>query len=223
MTFPRLVHDPALRARFPTLQVATLMASGLDGADLATLDPTPHLAVARERLQGTTEGELPSIKAWRAAYSAMGLKPTQYRSAPEALLRRLRIDGALPRLDPLVDFANAVSAAAAIPLAVFDLDAVVGALHVTFATGDERYLTFSGEIDQPEAGEVIFRDEDGWAHARRWVHRQSARSAVTASTRRALFVAEAMRADDRFALEEMIASLRDAIVACGAVVEPDER
>jgi DNA/RNA-binding domain of Phe-tRNA-synthetase-like protein len=37
----------------------------------------------------------------------MGLKPTQYRCAPEALLRRLRKEGTLPPLHPLVDLCNA--------------------------------------------------------------------------------------------------------------------
>jgi DNA/RNA-binding domain of Phe-tRNA-synthetase-like protein len=39
------------------------------------------------------------------------MKPTQYRCASEALLRRFRKEGALPRIHPLRDLCNAVSLA----------------------------------------------------------------------------------------------------------------
>jgi DNA/RNA-binding domain of Phe-tRNA-synthetase-like protein len=50
----------------------------------------------------------------------MGLKPTQYRCASEALLRRFRKDGSLPWIHPLVEVCNPVSLAYAIPIAVAD-------------------------------------------------------------------------------------------------------
>ena len=78
-------------------------------------------AVAKSRLAGVAaESELPEIQAWRRAFAAMGLKPTQYRCASESLLRRFRKEGSLPRLHPLVDLCNAVSLAFAIPVAVLD-------------------------------------------------------------------------------------------------------
>jgi len=51
---------------------------------------------------------------------------------------------------------------------------------------------FSGEIEHPEPGEVIFADEAGNAHARRWSNRQSALSAVRAETGEVLIVAEGL-------------------------------
>jgi DNA/RNA-binding domain of Phe-tRNA-synthetase-like protein len=42
--------------------------------------------------------DFPEIRAWRRAFTRMGFKPTQYRYASEALLRRFRKDGALPGL-----------------------------------------------------------------------------------------------------------------------------
>ena len=146
------------------------------------------------RLEGRSESELPEIQAWRRVFSRMGLKPTQYRCASEALLRRLRTDGSLPSIHPLVDVANAVSVAFAVPVAVIDLDRVAGGIEVGFAAGDERYETFGGEVEHPEAGEVVFRDDEGWAHARRWTNRQSGRSAVRASTSRVLLVCEGVHA-----------------------------
>jgi DNA/RNA-binding domain of Phe-tRNA-synthetase-like protein len=149
--------------------------------------------------------------AWRRAYAALGIRPTQYRCASEALLRWYRRDGHLPRVHPLVDLGNATSMASGIPVAALDIDRIAWPLEVRHATGAEEYLAFSGAVDHPDPGEVVFADARGHAHARRWTNRQSARSAVSPRTRRALVVAEALHegaADDVAAL---LSSLADAV------------
>lgn len=147
---------------------------------------------ALRRLAEASEGEISAIRAWRSAFSTMGLKPTQYRCASEALLRRLRKDGVLPKLHPLVDLCNAASASHAIPVAAFDLDRVDGSLTVRPAAGHETYLTFGGVTEHPNVGEVVFADDAGTAHARRWTNRQSAASAVSRSTITTLIVIEGL-------------------------------
>src|SRR5579875_1308652 len=141
----------------------------------------------------------------------MGLKPAKYRCAAEALLRRLRTEGGLPRLHPLVDVCNAVSLAFAVPVAVF------GDLEVRDAAGDEEYLTFAGEVEHPAAGEVIFADAAGRAHARRWTNRQSGLSAVRDSTSAALIVAEALHESAGAGVPELIEALAAEIAALWAV------
>src|SRR5260370_1183407 len=157
-----------------------------------TADTGRYEAVAKARLAGGPEGEYPEIQAWRRAFARMGLKPTQYRCAAESLLRRFRKEGSLPRLHPLVDLCNAVSLAFAIPVAVLDAAKIAWPLEVRYAVGDEDYLTFAGDIEHPAAGEVIFADQAGRAHARRWTNRQSGLSAVRDSTTAVLIVAEAL-------------------------------
>ena len=88
----RFTHDPLLRARFPRLHVATLVVTDIDKIDLAALHPAPLEAVADARLSGATESELPEIRAWRAAFTEMGLKPTQYRCAAEAMHEKAEAD-----------------------------------------------------------------------------------------------------------------------------------
>ena len=144
-----------------------------------------------------TEADLPEVQAWRRAFSQMGLKPTQYRSAAEALLRRFRKEDTLPTLHPLVDLCNAVSLAFALPVAAIDLDQVAAGIEVRRAEGDERSLAFDGVVEHPEPGEVIFADAARQVHARRWTFRQSRRSTVSAATRRALVVSEGLHATAR--------------------------
>jgi DNA/RNA-binding domain of Phe-tRNA-synthetase-like protein len=165
-------------------------------------------AIAKARLGAVAaESELPEIQAWRRAFAALGLKPTQYRCASESLLRRFRKEGSLPRLHPLVDLCNAVSMAYAIPVAVLDLDAISGPLEVRYATGDEEYLTFAGDTEHPAPGEVIFADQAGQAHARRWTNRQSGRSAVRPTTSTVLIVAEALHDSAPKDVPDLIATL----------------
>ena len=47
-------------------------------------------------------------------------------------------------------------------------------LEVRYAAGSETYLAFSGDTENPESHEVIFADDAGRAHARRWSNRQGA-------------------------------------------------
>jgi DNA/RNA-binding domain of Phe-tRNA-synthetase-like protein len=147
----------------------------------------------------------------------MGLRPTQYRCAAESLLRRFRKEGALPQLHPLVDLCNAVSLAFAIPVAVFDVSKITGHLQVRHAVGDEEYLTFSGDVEHPEAGEVIFSDQAGQAHARRWTNRQSGLSAVQGSSTAALIVAEAMHASASSDVAELSAAVADELDAVWSI------
>jgi DNA/RNA-binding domain of Phe-tRNA-synthetase-like protein len=189
----RFRHTDTLRSQYPELTAGVLYATGVDASADTGPDVTEHTARALARLAEATEGEFPEVLAWRRAFSRMGLKPTQYRCASESLLRRLRKEGSLPRIHPVVDLCNALSVAHAVPVAALDADRITGPLlEVRHAQGDEHYTPFGGGTEHPAPGEVTFVDSAGRAHARRWTHRQSGHSAVGPHTRRILVVTEAM-------------------------------
>jgi DNA/RNA-binding domain of Phe-tRNA-synthetase-like protein len=191
----RFRHSEAIWRDFPLLSAGAVAIQGKTSDRDVTRQSQRLLARADARLQGLSESELPEIQAWRRAFAQMGLKPTQYRCASEALLRRYRKDKALPHIHPLVDLCNAVSVTYAIPVAVFDLDRVDGNLEVRYANGAEVYLAFSGATEHPAPGEVVFADAASQTHARRWTNRQSVLSAVRPDSVRALIVAEALHDD----------------------------
>ena len=211
-------HSAEIWRDFPELVAGAVFADGITPDAAAGDRVAKFTAIARSRLADANESELPEIRAWRRAFTRMGLKPTQYRCASEALLRRIRKDGALSRLHPLVDGCNAVSAAFAIPVAVFDLDKITGHLNVRYADGDEDYLTFSGETEHPGPHEVIFADQAGHVHARRWTNRQSGLSPVQGSTATALIVAEAMHESAPSDVPELIAAVADELKAIWSAV-----
>lgn len=204
-------HSESIWRDYPELVPGVLFAQPISADADVDSAVARYSAIARSRLDGRAESELPQIQAWRRTFAKMGLKPTQYRCASESLLRRFRKEGSLPRLHPLVDLCNAISLAFAIPVAVFDVAMIAGGLEVRHATGDEDYLTFAGEHEHPEPGEVIFADAGGQAHARRWTNRQSGRSAAAHSTASVLVVAEAMHASAPTDVAEVVAAVCDEL------------
>jgi DNA/RNA-binding domain of Phe-tRNA-synthetase-like protein len=208
-------HDPTIWSAFPTLVPGVLLVEQVRPDVDISARLAPLFERARARLAGATESDLAEIQAWRRAFSQMGLKPTQYRSAAEALLRRFRKEDRLPTLHPLVDICNAVSLGNALPVAVIDLDHVVDFITVRHADGDERALAFSGEEEQPEPGEVIFADAARWVHARRWTFRQSKHSTVSDATRRALIVSEGLHATAVADVAALLDTLEVELVSAG--------
>lgn len=204
-------HSVDIWRDFPHLVPGAMYVGGITSTAQVSADCFYSAAAAR--LDRATESELPEIQAWRRAFAQMGLKPTQYRCASESLLRRFRKEGSLPALHPLVDLCNAVSLAYAIPVAVLDVAQITGPLEVRYATGEEEYLTFAGDTERPAPGEVIFADQAGQAHARRWTNRQSARSAVRDTTSTALIVAEALHDSAPADVPDLLAALATELQA----------
>jgi DNA/RNA-binding domain of Phe-tRNA-synthetase-like protein len=151
-----------------------------------------------ERIGDTPLSELETLVAWRAAFRGFSVNPTKYRSAPEALLRRLTKKGDIPSINTIVDIVNLVSIRYAIPVAAFDVRSLQGAVTVHYADGTERYTPlFGDQVEHPNKGEVVFSDESGLVIARRWCWRQSDESATREDTSEAIFTAEAQHPSSR--------------------------
>jgi DNA/RNA-binding domain of Phe-tRNA-synthetase-like protein len=211
-------YDPQLLTRFPSICGGGILAPALENG------PTPpELAQAFldeqrrvvERLGNTPLSELPSLAAWRGAFRAFGVDPTRYRSAAEALLRRLTKKGDLPSVNALVDLCNLVSIRYALPVAAFDARAISGPVTVCSATGRETFIAHDQEgPENPDPGEVIFicGDPDRPSViARRWCWKQSLESAVQPDTGAAILTVEAHheggRQDVQAALDDLQALL----------------
>lgn len=209
-------YDPAVLDRFPGIVGGVIWVRDVRNGATSPALREAYVAEQRavlERLGDTPLSELPSLSAWRRVFTGFGVKPTQYRSAAEALLRRLTKQGDIPPLNTLVDLGNLVSIRTALPVAVFDLTATSGAITVALARGDERFTPLGEtEAEHPDPGEVIFVDEAGLVSARRWCWRQSEQSAARDTTRDALITVEGHHeraaADVRAALDDLQALLR---------------
>ena len=206
-------YHPEIVEAFPAIRAGVLLGSEMRNG------PTPpalqQLFIeeqqrVRAEIGDTPLSELATLAAWRGAFRQFGVNPTKYRSAIEALLRRLTKKGDIPSINMLVDIGNLVSIRYRIPVAVFDLAQVTGPIRVKFADGSERFRPlFQTEVEHPTAGEVAFCDQTGMVVARRWCWRQSDESAARPETQRAVIVTEAHHAQ----AEQDVAAGRDDMLA----------
>lgn len=204
-------YHPEIIERFPSIVggviYARSMSNGPAPEGLQEAFQAEQQAVLR-RIGETPLSQLPALAAWRGAFREFGVEPTQYRSAAEALLRRLTKKGDIPGINTLVDLCNLVSIRYALPTAVFDKRPIEGALTVHFADGTERYTTLGQqEVDHPVVGEVVFSDERGLVMARRWCWRQSEQSAAQPETTAAIITIEGHHASARDDIESALHDL----------------
>jgi DNA/RNA-binding domain of Phe-tRNA-synthetase-like protein len=205
--------------RYPHVRGGVILARGLQngptpGGLQDAFDQEQRQTLAR--IGDTPLSQLQPLAAWRAAFREFGVNPTKYRSAAEALLRRLTKKGDIPSINALVDLCNLVSIRYALPVAAFNTRALEGAVTVRFAEGDERYTPLGREeVEHPEPGEVIFSDESKRVIARRWCWRQSDDSAARAGTTEAILTVEAHHekgeVDVQAALNDLLGLLREYV------------
>lgn len=194
----RFSYDASLLRGFPTLVSGVIFATGFGAAEPSELRDVfrEEQEWARDRLAEVELASLPSIAAWRRAFRQMGVNPTRYRPAAEALLRRLSKHGRLPEVSPLVDVGQLLSLRHAVPVAVLDAAAIDGPIVVRFADGSEEFRALDApDPAPPDAGEVIFADSGGRALTRRWCWKQSLEGSAQPETRSALIVIEALHED----------------------------
>ncbi len=209
-------YDKDILTRYPTIVGGVILAQGITNEPTSESLQATYQAEQQtviKRIGQTPLSQIPSLAAWRGIFRSFGIDPTQYRSAAEALLRRLTKKGDIPSINTLVDIGNLVSIRYALPVAVFDTQTLQGAVTVHFANGTERYTTLGqDEVEHPEVGEVIFSDETGLVIARRWCWRQSEQSAAQTLTTNAIITVEAHHTEGRHdvqaALNDLLELLR---------------
>ncbi len=202
-------------ARYPDVIGGVILAQGI------TNGPTPESLqisyraeqeAVKERIGNTPLSQIQSLEAWRSAFRRFGVDPTQYRSAAEALLRRLTKKGDIPSINLLVDIGNMISIRYALPVAVIDAQAIQGAITVHFADGSEHSsMLGKSESDHPEPGEVIFSDEAGKVIARRWCWRQGEEGAAQVDTTEAIIAIEAHHVNGRRDIEAALTDLQELL------------
>ncbi len=186
--------------RRPDYRALSVTARGFVAPAEARIEPAPAAP-------GWMEAH---VEAWRVAFREFGANPKKTSSSVEALWKRLQKDGALPRIDPLVDLYNALSIRFGAPFGGEDADRYAGPPRLGLADGAETFDTMrNGEpvIEHPEKGEVIWRDDQG-VTCRRWNWRQCKRTALTPASRNLWFVIDRL---SPMPIEELLAA-GDALV-----------
>ena len=157
--------------------------------ELYELEVTPprddfELEVART-IQVAKSGEVPAAGRARELYRRFGLDPTRVRPSSEALLRRLKKGEPLPRINSLVDVANAMSVQLQVPVGLYDLDKVKGGELVIRLGADGEGYTGIGKEKVNVAGRICVADAEGPCGN---PSADSARTMITTDTERAAWI-----------------------------------
>ena len=133
--------------------------------ELYELEVTPprddfELEVKRAT-QAARSGEVGSVNRARELYRRFGTDPTKTRPSSEALLRRIKKGESLPRINSLVDVANAMSVQLQVPVGLYDLGKVKGEeLAIRLGADGESYEGI-GKVRVNVAGRICVADAAG--------------------------------------------------------------
>jgi DNA/RNA-binding domain of Phe-tRNA-synthetase-like protein len=135
------------------------------GLELYELEVTPpredfELEVKRAT-QAVRSGDVPSLDRARELYRRFGTDPTRMRPSSEALMRRIKKGEALPRINSLVDVANALSVQLQVPVGLYDLGKVKGDELVIRLGRDGESYEGIGKEKVNVAGRICVADAEG--------------------------------------------------------------
>lgn len=129
---------------------------------------------------------LDAVIPYREAFKALGINPNRYSCSIEALMDRIAKGRDFPAINAVVDLGNAISVKYKLPIGAHDIDTFDGGLEVRPATAEDVFVTFDGQEDNPEVGEVVYATGHE-VRTRRWTWRQGANGMITEGTSNVLF------------------------------------
>jgi DNA/RNA-binding domain of Phe-tRNA-synthetase-like protein len=135
--------------------------------------------------QAVRTGEVGPINRARDLYKQFGVDPTRVRPSSEALLRRIKKGEPFPRVNSLVDVANAMSVQLQVPVGLYDLEKVIGEeLVLRLGAAGETYEGI-GKERVNVAGRICVGDAAGACGN---PSADSARTMITTDTERAAWI-----------------------------------
>lgn len=213
--------DPKILESFPDAKIGWLRAGVADAGGAA------HVRALKVGLE-TRLGDIgisadtmmmhPDVRRWREVYSAMGVKPSKYRSSLEALLRRL-FKGDLWEVSPVVDCYDCVSALNLLPMGAHDVEKLRGGLTLRYAENGEKFYPLGAGDTVIECAErqVVYADGEKiccWL----WNYRDTRDACVDDGTREALFLVDCAFETEWRSVEEGLSALAAELSAIGCAV-----
>jgi DNA/RNA-binding domain of Phe-tRNA-synthetase-like protein len=188
--------EPDVFARLHGMRLAVVVARGVDNvAGRPAVDDAWASAWAAAASSAAPYGNAqshPRVLAWRQRFQAIGVSMRHFPTSIEALLRRAMKGGAPFRINPLVDFYNAVSLRHAVPIGGFDLDRVPGPLTVRLTREGDTFSALDGDASLPvPAGEIAYATGT-MVLTRQLMWRQAREGLIHPETRSVFLVSESL-------------------------------
>jgi len=182
--------DPALRDRFPGLQV---IVRHIDGVNVERSEPDLQrfkqqvLGEVKQKYSLESLKDVAIFRSYRDFFWKIGIDPTKTRPAAEALVRRILAGKPIPAINNVVDSYNLASIKTEVALAAFNRDEIKGDLLMRTARRGERFVGIG--MDDPmelNGGEIVISDEEKFVAV--YPHRDADISKVSETTRNLLIL-----------------------------------
>ena len=211
------VIAPEIFERFPGMRVAVAVAEGVDNVTprpaVEALWRESWLAAGKLAAQYANPQSHPHVAPWREAFKGMGLSSKDFRSSIEAILRRAMKGGEPFRINPLVDFYNAISLRHVSPAGGFDFGALAAPIELRPSRADEPFLALgAAEPELLPPGEVSYVCGDA-VLTRHFVWRQAQLGALVPATQHVFLVSEVLGEVDRLSNGTVVDAMLAAFCA----------
>src|SRR3990170_3670396 len=213
MAGPRLHLDATVRGFDGLDAIPFLLEDVRVLPERADLEAYKAEVLARVRASYTLESvkDVPELRAYRDFFWRVGIDPTKTRPAAEALIRRILGGKPLPKINTLVDAYNLASIETRIALAAFDAATLHGNLVMRMARAGEEFLGIGMKKPVVLTGHEVVNVDDVGPIAI-YPYRDSARTAVTLSTRATVFLVCGVPGIHRETLLDAQAVTRDLVL-----------
>lgn len=213
--------DPKILESFPDAKIGWLRAGVADAGGAEYVRALKAGLEARLNDTGISADTMmmhPDVRRWREVYSAMGVKPSKYRSSLEALLRRI-FKGDLWEVSPVVDCYDCVSALSLLPMGAHDMEKLRGGLVLRYAENGEKFYPLGAGDSVIECAErhVVYADGEKvccWL----WNYRDTRDASVDDGTKEALFLVDCAFETEWRSVEEGLSALAAELSAIGCMV-----
>ena len=182
--------------------LAAIVRPGVLWLDQATVvDRDPRMDAPLAAAEATVRARPPEeATAVRTMYKRVGLDPTRTRPSSEALLRRVRKCGALPRINSMVDVCNWCSFEFQLPYGLYDAARIEGDVELRLGRQGESYGGIRKD-DVHVSGRMALADARGpFGNPTS----DSSRTMVTTATTQALLVVFGPLSVERTQLERVL-------------------
>jgi DNA/RNA-binding domain of Phe-tRNA-synthetase-like protein len=112
------------------------------------------------KLEDKTAADYPGVAENRSVFKKLGIDPSRYHPASEALLRRVLSGKELPPINSGVDVNNFFSIRFAIPIGLYNLDKLEGDVEVRIGDAEDTYEGLNGREMNME-GKLLSADSVG--------------------------------------------------------------
>lgn len=133
-------------------------------------------------LEGKNVTDLPGIQEWRQIFKRTGKDPNRYRHSAEALYRRIQKQNYLASTQSAIDVNNFFSLQYQVPIGIYDMENLQGAVTIRIGEENEEYLGLNGRMNS--LNHLIISSDELDPFGSPYV--DSKRSPVTESTQNAL-------------------------------------